>query len=507
MQLRFRNYKHKILSFEHNISVLLNQGAGRLFGFDTIEPTNTLEFKLKHTGTGLSYKDPLNTLIGPVGVIITPQGVVIGETEELTGFTIDSNIGNSEIRYDAIICEHNFVSVVGGQAATYSILKGAVGNPIKPVLSDPFKQVIVGILEIPANATDLAGVIYTKSKSPDTGDGEDARLSTMNQFKALQMENLAGQFPAPIYTYSPVSGPANYLWQLNTEGNVYEVTPTHGPNLLNDNSFFLVTGFKIKDAPLQEGTRIKIIANSKVAFARADGWMATYSPKGFKGFSINRGLCNISIETGVDNLGVRADVNELWEYEFVFYQDRWFLSKIGGVGGNSQFRRGMIISWFGDLTSNFDDTGKGINLLNGWAICNGNNGTPDKRGKIKVMSTNVPSQGASDISIASGLVDVKDYVYGDPYTLAGKRLKKILQGNIPDYYLTVIDPGHAHDITASLNTGNGGAGQVPGTGINNSESGGATDSAVTGISVRSGGNGDDFEILPPVYFEVDIMKL
>lgn len=37
------------------------------------------------------------------------------------------------------------------------------------------------------------------------------------------------------------------------------------------------------------------------------------------------------------------------------------------------------------ITANFDNTGLGINLRQGWAICNGNNGTINKKGRVSVM--------------------------------------------------------------------------------------------------------------------------
>lgn len=37
------------------------------------------------------------------------------------------------------------------------------------------------------------------------------------------------------------------------------------------------------------------------------------------------------------------------------------------------------------ITANFDNTGLGINERQGWAICNGNNGTINKQGRVSVM--------------------------------------------------------------------------------------------------------------------------
>ena len=50
---------------------------------------------------------------------------------------------------------------------------------------------------------------------------------------------------------------------------------------------------------------------------------------------------------------------------------------IQAVDKNAIFTRGMIMAWSGSLTS----------LPNGWALCNGKNGTPDLRGRF-ILSYN-----------------------------------------------------------------------------------------------------------------------
>lgn len=48
------------------------------------------------------------------------------------------------------------------------------------------------------------------------------------------------------------------------------------------------------------------------------------------------------------------------------------------------------------LASNFDPTGLGINERLGWAICNGNNGTRDRSGRVPMQySTTYPTLGAT----------------------------------------------------------------------------------------------------------------
>jgi hypothetical protein len=48
------------------------------------------------------------------------------------------------------------------------------------------------------------------------------------------------------------------------------------------------------------------------------------------------------------------------------------------------------------LSDNFDNTGKGKNKYRGWAICNGNNGTKNRKGRVAIGydETNYPTLGA-----------------------------------------------------------------------------------------------------------------
>jgi hypothetical protein len=50
----------------------------------------------------------------------------------------------------------------------------------------------------------------------------------------------------------------------------------------------------------------------------------------------------------------------------------------------------------GYITANFDPTGLGINERLGWAICNGNNGTRNRQGRVPMQySTSYPTLGAT----------------------------------------------------------------------------------------------------------------
>lgn len=497
MQHRLRDYKEDILSFDHNVSNLGLHSPGRYCGFDTIISTGNLTFDLYHSGTGISYKNPINTIIGPMGVVLSPQGTIIWEDEFIPNFSIDTNAGNAEIRYDLIVMTHNQVNITGGQPATYNIIKGPTGNPIFPNLVDPLKQIIIGILEVAANATTLTNVRYIKSKCPDSGDGEDARLSTSNTFKATQVFSCsATTYTTPVYTHVQGSY-TTHLYEFEGDGNLFKLLPT-GP------STYIFSGFKIKDVVLQDGARINILVNDKVTFVNSYYWIPTYANKGFKALAINSGMTNVVIPTGFGNLGLRPSTGENWELEFVLINDQWYLASIGGANSLSQFRRGMTVAYYGDLSStSFDITGLGVNLMAGWAICNGLNGTDDLRGKILSMATTgIPDSGATNIITTPAIPE--DYIYLSPYNNAGKKAKNILQAHIPNYSLNVNDPGHTHHFVG-VDTVSTAAGGSSTRFCGNFDK--VTSPDFTGITVNSAGGDQKFDVTPPVRSTVYLMKL
>lgn len=98
---------------------------------------------------------------------------------------------------------------------------------------------------------------------------------------------------------------------------------------------------------------------------------------------------------------------------------------------------GTIVAWGGDTKNKFDSTGLGLqgNDWCGWAICNGNNGTPNMLGLIPVMATNI-SNNVPPIGYRSF-----------PYGSIGGEYYHTLTGNesgIPSHGHTVNDPGHDH---------------------------------------------------------------
>lgn len=503
-QKRIRNYKNPLTSFEHNIKNFGLHAPGRYCGFDTLVRLTALTFNINHAGTGITYRDQINTLKGPMGYLISQQGVIISEDAPIGALAIDTNAGNASIRYDLFICTHTFINVTGGAAAVYSIIKGPLANPIYPILDDPGHQIALGVIKIPPGSVDVVNCTYKKMKCPDSGDGEDARLTEPNIFRSFQGDNASAGIWTVFQEQATYSGNDVFFWEFWNDGNVFKIEPATA-------FVTYVDGIRIMDIPPQEGMRIRIIAGSKVVFRENRQFEsgAQYAA-GYRALAINPGIANVNVGPagGGSQWGVEPAAGEKWEMEFVFIYNRWFLTKIGGAGTATAFRRGMTIGFYGDVASNFDAQGLGINLMSGFAILNGNNSTPDARGKnIGVMGTDVPAAGRPVLTQAQVILDggdPEDYVFGPHYTSIGKTGFLIDQAHLPDYMLEVDDPGHYHTaqnsndqlLAGKFTTG----GSAPEGGLLQ------TETAVTGISVDLNGGGQRLFHVTPHYMFVWVMK-
>lgn len=162
-----------------------------------------------------------------------------------------------------------------------------------------------------------------------------------------------------------------------------------------------------------------------------------------------------------------------------------------------------VVEYYGPLT-NFDAGGVGIAGL-GWDkiyLCNGANGTPDKRGRIGVSVTSVPGGGAYTPAVDPGIA-------GNPnYTLSmmnGENNVVLSSAQIPAHThsasVVVTDPGHFHTIS-NQSDNDAGSGKVAVGGDVPEGSNPVTDTSTTGITVSvtngSTGGGDSHNNIPPV---------
>jgi len=242
-QTRFHNYKRPVVSFDENQRLMGIVKSGRYAGFDTMTAVAGLNFEIAHTKTGVQKVKQDMSLTTKTGVFITPQGTIVNEDANIA-LSVDTNAGNAQIRVDLVIYTHNHVAVTGGSAAVPSIVKGALNSFTKPALPNAATQTIIGIILIPAGATDLTTATYLPSTHPDerrkrpelysgsvadipagkvlcNGVGYDTDLT--------QIPNLSGKF---IVGYD--AGDADY----NAQGNAGPVAP------VDANDYQLINGGK-----------------------------------------------------------------------------------------------------------------------------------------------------------------------------------------------------------------------------------------------------------------------
>jgi len=87
--------------------------------------------------------------------------------------------------------------------------------------------------------------------------------------------------------------------------------------------------------------------------------------------------------------------------------------------------KGGILPYFGSM-ANFDATGLGLGgtPAEGWAVCNGLNGTVDMRGLVPLGATNVPSSGAGALyeGVSPGVTNAGDAVGNDGAIIGANNL-------------------------------------------------------------------------------------
>lgn len=140
----------------------------------------------------------------------------------------------------------------------------------------------------------------------------------------------------------------------------------------------------------------------------------------------------------------------------------WFAAN---TGGGSQNYLKMVpytaVEYYGPLT-NFDGTGKGISANNYDKIylCNGLNGTPDKRGRVAVGAISGVPGGPLDSAVNPTYAGNPNYAILDG---GGANQVSLNSSQIPSHthtaagttVVTLNDPGHSHGVGGGA-TGGGG---------------------------------------------------
>lgn len=111
------------------------------------------------------------------------------------------------------------------------------------------------------------------------------------------------------------------------------------------------------------------------------------------------------------------------------------------------------VEYYGDL-SGFDGTGAGSGIWQKIYLCNGQNGTPDKRGRVPVGVTDGIGGGAFDPSVDPFIAGNPTYNFGDVY---GSNVVTLTASQIPAHThlasTTISDTGHTHFVSGNGSTG------------------------------------------------------
>jgi len=150
--------------------------------------------------------------------------------------------------------------------------------------------------------------------------------------------------------------------------------------------------------------------------------------------AINK-ICGLEVE--LDALALNVNTN----YVKLADLNSLISAYLASVGTNTKYYNKMIpyvaVEFYGSLTGKFDGTGAGIGDWEKIYLCNGLNGTPDKRGRVPVGVTTGMGGGAMNPAVDPAIA-------GNPnYVLLGT------QGANSVTLTTNQIPSHSHSATSS----------------------------------------------------------
>lgn len=265
-QKRYWNWQDNDSTFSLNQRDLLLLPEGRYKGFDKSATSNAWYFHLGHLITGKTKVKQDLSYTPKVGMWKTLQGVIVEEDAviELTITPIPSIPSGG--RYDLIVGEHYYEEVTGGSTAIYKVITGVASTvPLIPVVTIPEKQVILGVLFVPYDATSInsVGVTWTQEDTPNFSS--DSTIVKTNTFQAITGEKLMSYIrfvgvEAQVFEAEEIIG-------LPSKSNLYYIENIHD-DFINiggfDNSFVGDYGW---DFVIYTGQNLKIVDNGTVMSA------------------------------------------------------------------------------------------------------------------------------------------------------------------------------------------------------------------------------------------------
>lgn len=224
-QIQSINWKDGVNSFSLNQMFLGIVAPGRYCGYDNMASVSGLTFTLNHSTTGIVKTNISIGLTNKTGVMVTQQGLVIQEDDVIGTLTCNTNTSNLSIRNDLVVIQHQKVNSPGGTAAIYLVIEGPHNSTALPTLPLPNIQTVVGIMSIPASASDLSGATWIKSPVPSLGNNTDLFTNYP------QLKNTFGQLSLPNNWTGINSYPTYGTWGA-TSGK-YTPNTSQGPIVSN----------------------------------------------------------------------------------------------------------------------------------------------------------------------------------------------------------------------------------------------------------------------------------
>jgi hypothetical protein len=431
----FTKYKDPVNSYplgEMNLGILK---PGRYSGFNIMEENIGLAIRIVHDDlivkSSVSTDDTIDTI--EFGCLFMPNGSIIHNETNIASpgvpFTIDTNIANENERTDFVICEHEYIEVVGGQPPTYFIQKGPDNGDL-PVLANPEKQVIIGVIKVAPNGYQFADLTYLPTAIPlpagmipqdivnyissiisigyaTTTTNGVVKLATPAE-TAARVNTQSVLTPASVIHLVPTGTLPGMVRQL-TDSEVVANTPVPGTPL----------GYVSPDQMRKYGRLRDRISRAGGSFA------LTVADNGqeltLEGDGGTTPIVNITIPTGLpvnfktEIICVTQNINFLADSGITIVVPTGFQSKSLSLGARLIIEcvnaNATLFAITGDLKvlqpavstglvpmraavpyfpasnelTEFDGTGLGTAAeVLGWAICNGQNGTRDLRGQFLV---------------------------------------------------------------------------------------------------------------------------
>jgi len=196
-----------------------------------------------------------------------------------------------------------------------------------------------------------------------------------------------------------------------------------------------------------------------------------------------------TLEVDLTALALDLDTN----YVKIIDLDTYIAAYLASIGTSTKYYNKMIpytvVEYYGSLTGNFDATGAGL-VLGNWEkiyLCNGLNGTPDKRGVVGV--------GVTDGTMLGGVMPAQTNPGSSPfnptYTLnsigSTVNATTLLIGQIPNHThvatVTLTDPGHTHTYKYTNDITTSGPAAIEDGVVTDTSATGAINSNTTGITV------------------------